>query len=246
MNKKRYALITGATGGIGSATARELKRQNYNLILHGNSNKESLEKLKKELADEKTHVVTHICNLANFESCKEMVGEILKEVVCVDLLVNNAGMTKDNLSMRMSEDDFKIVVETNLYGVFYLSKLLVRPMLKQKWGRIINISSISGLHGNVGQANYSASKAAIVGLTKTLAKEFASKNILVNAVAPGFIDTKMIQKMEDAAKNTILEKIPLGRIGRPEDVANIIGFLASKRADYITGQVFVVDGGMSI
>ncbi len=246
MNKKRYALITGATGGIGTATAHELKKQNCNLILHGNSNKEALDKLKAQLSDECTEVLTVTCNLVNYEECKMMADEVLKKVNCVDILVNNAGITKDSLSIRMSEEDFRTVIETNLYGAFYLSKILTRPMIKQKWGRIINISSISGLHGNEGQANYSASKAALVGLTKTLAKEFAAKNILVNAVAPGFINTKMIENMQDNAKSNLLEKIPLGRIGNPEDVASTIAFLASEKAGYITGQVFVVDGGMSI
>jgi 3-oxoacyl-[acyl-carrier protein] reductase len=162
----------------------------------------------------------------------------------IDILVNNAGVTKDGLLVRMSDDDWDTVMDVNLRGVFLLTRAVARGMMKRRWGRIINISSVVGMMGNPGQANYAASKAGLIGFTKAVARELASRNVLVNAIAPGFIDTEMTSALTDAQRNTLLTQIPLGRLGQPEDVARAVLFLASDHADYITGQVLVVDGGM--
>ncbi|MDY3006943.1 3-oxoacyl-[acyl-carrier-protein] reductase [Anaerococcus sp. AGMB00486] len=242
MNNKKYALITGASGGIGSAIARKLA-SDYNLILHTRSKKDKIDKLKKELD---TEVICISADLSNFEDCQKVFNICKEENLDVEVLVNNAGMTLDNVIFRMKEEDFVKVIETNLYSVFYLSKLFARTMMKKKSGRIINIASISGIRGNVGQTNYSASKAGIIGFTKSLAKELATKNILVNAVAPGFIDTEMTNNLNDAVKEEILRDIPLKRYGKAEDVAGLVYFLSGKDSSYITGQVISVDGGMNI
>lgn len=244
MNNKKYALITGATGGIGEAIAMELSKD-YNLVLHCNKNLENLEKLKNKLND--------ICdvkvvsgNLSDFNKCEEIVKQLRLENLDIEVLINNAGITKDNLILRMKPEDFKEVLEVNLYSAFYMSKLLVKDMMKRKSGKIINISSISGIRGNIAQTNYSASKAALIGFTKSLAKEMASRNILVNAVAPGFIDTEMTQKLSDTIKDEILKDIPLNRVGKAIEVANLVRFLASENSSYITGEVISVDGGLGI
>ncbi|MBL7575305.1 3-oxoacyl-[acyl-carrier-protein] reductase [Peptoniphilus asaccharolyticus DSM 20463] len=243
MEDKKIALVTGATGGIGSAIARDLKAQGYSLIIHGNSNLEKLENLKYELGED---VYTVVGDLSKFEVCEKIAKECLEIAGHLDVLVNNAGITKDNLILRMTDEDFIKVVETNLNSAFYLTKLFCKSMIKNKYGRIINITSISGVHGNAGQANYSSAKAAMIGLTKATAKELASKNILVNAIAPGFIETKMTDKLGDSTKEKILTEIPLRRIGQPEEIAKVVSFLASESASYITGQVINVDGGMGI
>ncbi|MGF0096247.1 3-oxoacyl-[acyl-carrier-protein] reductase [Peptoniphilus sp. SGI.035] len=242
MENKKYALITGASGGIGSAIARALAND-YNLILHARSKKDKIDKLKNEL---NTEVICVSADLSKLEDCEKVFNLCKEGNLEVEVLVNNAGMTSDNLIFRMKEEEFIKVIETNLYSVFYLSKLFARPMMKRKSGRIINISSISGIRGNVGQTNYSASKAGIIGFTKSLAKELATKNILVNAVAPGFIDTEMTNNLDDAVKEEILRDIPLKRYGKAEDVADLVHFLSSKESSYITGQVISVDGGMNI
>ena len=186
------------------------------------------------------------CNVSDFESCKEMLDAVVKEHGHLDILVNNAGITRDNLLMKMSEEDFDAVIQTNLKGVFNCTRHIARQMLKQKSGRIINISSVSGVLGNAGQANYCAAKAGVIGLTKSAAKELASRGITVNAVAPGFIKTEMTEVLKDEIKNSILEHIPMKAFGETEDIANAVAFLASEEARYITGQVISVDGGMAM
>ncbi|MCD1147707.1 3-oxoacyl-[acyl-carrier-protein] reductase [Peptoniphilus sp. KCTC 25270] len=242
MEKKKIAFVSGATGGIGSATARKLEELGYFVILHGR-NEEKLNQLKEELG-ENAYIVKG--DLSQYEVCESIVSQCLEHFGQVDLLVNNAGITKDNLILRMKPEDFVEVIETNLNSAFYMSKLLCKPMIKAKGGRIVNISSISGIHGNFGQANYSSAKAGMIGLTKTLAKELASKNILVNAIAPGFIETPMTEGLKEETKENILSQIPLKSFGKPEDIANVVGFLASEDSRYITGQVISVDGGMNI
>ena len=242
MSNKKYALVTGASGGIGREIARRLAGD-YNLILHTRSREDKINKLKDEL---ETEVICVKGDLSKQEDCERIFKQCREKNIDLEVLVNNAGMTKDNLIFRMKEEDFKKVIETNLYSVFYLSKLFARQMMKNKGGRIINISSISGIRGNVGQTNYSASKAGIIGFTKALAKEVASKNVLVNAVAPGFIETEMTDALSDEVKKQILSDIPMKRYGLAKDIANVVSFLAGEDSSYITGQVISVDGGMNI
>ena len=242
MSNKKYALVTGASGGIGREIAIRLACD-YNLILHTRRREDKINKLKDEL---KTEVICVKGDLSKQEDCERIFNLCREKNIEVEVLVNNAGMTRDNLIFRMKEEDFKKVIETNLYSVFYLSKLFARQMMKNKGGRIINISSISGIRGNVGQTNYSASKAGVIGFTKALAKEVASKNVLVNAVAPGFIETEMTEILSDEVKKQILSDIPMKRYGLAKDVANVVSFLAGEDSSYITGQVISVDGGLNI
>lgn len=246
MENKKLALITGAAGGIGCAIARKLKDDGFDLALHARNLKPELEALKKELEDDGCRVQIVLGDISSFEDCKRMVDEILAENGSVDVLVNNAGMTRDKLVMMMKAEDFTDVIDTNLNGTFYLSKLVSKSMMKKRAGRIINMSSVVGIHGNAGQANYAASKAGIIGLTKSFAKEFASRNILVNAIAPGFIVTPMTDMLSEKVKEEIKADIPLAELGRAEDVAQLVSFLAGDSSRYITGQVICVDGGMSI
>ncbi len=246
MENKKLALITGAAGGIGCAIARKLKDDGFDFALHARNLKPELEALKKELEDDGCRVQIVLGDISSFEDCKRMVDEILAENGSVDVLVNNAGMTRDKLVMMMKAEDFTDVIDTNLNGTFYLSKLVSKSMMKKRAGRIINMSSVVGLHGNAGQANYAASKAGIIGLTKSFAKEFASRNILVNAIAPGFIVTPMTDMLSEKVKEEIKAGIPLAELGRAEDVAQLVSFLAGDSSRYITGQVICVDGGMSI
>lgn len=242
MSNKKYALITGASGGIGMEIARRLAGD-YKLILHTRSREDKINELKDELD---TEAICVKGDLSKQEDCEKIFNLCREKNIEVEVLVNNAGMTRDNLIFRMKEEDFKKVIETNLYSVFYLSKLFARQMMKNKGGRIINISSISGIRGNAGQTNYSASKAGVIGFTKALAKEVASKNVLVNAVAPGFIETEMTEALSDEVKKQILSDIPMKRYGLAKDVANVVRFLAGEDSSYITGQVISVDGGMNI
>ena len=186
------------------------------------------------------------CSVADYEASGKMISDMLAVFGHIDILVNNAGITKDNLMIKMSEDDFDAVIDTNLKGTFNTIKHMYRAFLKQRAGRIINLSSVSGVLGNAGQANYAASKAGVIGLTKSMAKELASRNITVNAVAPGYIDTDMTQAMSDGAKEAIIAQIPLKRAGQTKDIAEMVAFLASDKASYITGQIISVDGGMAI
>lgn len=246
MENKKLALITGAAGGIGCAIARKLKDDGFDLALHARNLKPELEALKNELKDDSCRVQIVLGDISSFEDCKRMIDEILAENGSVDVLVNNAGMTRDKLVMMMKAEDFTDVIDTNLNGTFYLSKLVSKSMMKKRAGRIINMSSVVGIHGNAGQANYAASKAGIIGLTKSFAKEFASRNILVNAIAPGFIVSPMTDMLSEKVKEEIKADIPLAELGRAEDVAELVSFLAGDSSRYITGQVICVDGGMSI
>lgn len=242
----KIALVTGASRGIGRAIAKELASKGAFVIVNYNGSKEAANEAVSEIKANGNDAVAMQCDVSNYEACGQMIEEIIKEYGRIDILVNNAGITRDGLLMRMSEADFDAVLETNLKGTFNTIRHMSRYFLKQKSGKIINMSSVSGLLGNAGQANYSASKAGVVGLTKAVAKELASRGIQVNAVAPGFIETEMTAAMTDQAKEAVISQIPLGRTGKVEDIAGCVSFLASSQADYITGQVISVDGGMAI
>ncbi len=242
----KVALVTGAGRGIGRQIAITLANYGADVIVNYNGSKERAEEVVREIEEMGRKAVAVQCSVADFDACGEMINGMLEVFGHIDILVNNAGITKDNLVIKMTEADFDAVINTNLKGTFNTIKHMYRPFLKQKAGRIINLSSVSGVLGNAGQANYAASKAGVIGLTKSMARELASRNITVNAVAPGFIDTDMTQAMTDTAKEATLSQIPLKRIGTPEDIAETVAFLASEKAAYITGQVISVDGGMAI
>ena len=244
--QKQTALITGAGHGIGRAIALRLAKEGANIVInYTNSEKEAAElALEAETFGVQTLLVK--ADISREEETAALFEKAMTLSGRLEILVNNAGITRDNLLLRMSEADFDRVIDTNLKGSFLCMKKAARIMLKQRYGRIINISSVVGLRGNAGQVNYAASKAGLIGMTKSLAKELASRNITVNALAPGMIETKMLEQMNDAAKKAMLERIPAGRVGRPEDVANAAAFLASEESSYITGQVLCVDGGMAV
>ena len=241
---EKYALITGATRGIGKQIAITLAKQGYNIALNYRKENEELENTKKEIEEIGVQVLAVKGDVANFEECENFVKQVIERFGQIDVLVNNAGITKDMLLMRMKKEDFEQVIDTNLVGTFNVTKNVVPYMMKARSGRIINISSVVGISGNAGQTNYSASKAGIIGFTKSLAKEIASRNIFVNAVAPGFIETNMTDVLKDDVKQEIAKNIPLKRMGTAQDVANVVKFLASDDSSYITGQVINVDGGM--
>lgn len=240
----KCALITGATRGIGKQITITLAKQGYNIALNYRKENEELENTKKEIEEIGVQVLAVKGDVANFENCENFVKQVIERFGQIDVLVNNAGITKDMLLMRMKKEDFEQVIDTNLVGTFNVTKNVVPYMMKARSGRIINISSVVGISGNAGQTNYSASKAGIIGFTKSLAKEIASRNILVNAVAPGFIETNMTDVLKDDVKQEIAKNIPLKRMGTTQDVANVVKFLASDDSSYITGQVINVDGGM--
>ena len=240
----KCALITGATRGIGKQIAITLAKQGYNIALNYRKLNEELENTKKEIEKIGVQILAVKGDVANFEDCENFVKQVIERFGQIDVLVNNAGITKDMLLMRMKKEDFEQVIDTNLVGTFNVTKNVVPYMMKARSGRIINISSVVGISGNAGQTNYSASKAGIIGFTKSLAKEIASRNILVNSVAPGFIETNMTDVLKDDVKQEIAKNIPLKRMGTAQDVANVVKFLASDDSSYITGQVINVDGGM--
>ncbi|MCI7113777.1 MAG: 3-oxoacyl-[acyl-carrier-protein] reductase [Lachnobacterium sp.] len=242
----KVALVTGAGRGIGRQIALTLAAQNAFVIVNYNGSKDKAEETVSAIKAAGGDAVSYKCNVSDFEECQQMITAIIKEYKHIDILVNNAGITRDGLIMKMSEDDYDAVLDTNLKGTFNTIRHMSRYFLKQKSGRIINISSVSGILGNAGQANYSASKAGVIGLTKAVARELASRGITVNAVAPGFVDTDMTDALSDSAKENLISQIPLGRTGKPQDIANAVLFLASDAAGYITGQVLSVDGGMAI
>ena len=240
----KVALITGATRGIGKQIALTLSKEGYNIALNYRTENDELEEVKKEIEKNNVEVLTVQGDVSNFEDCEKIVKQTIEKFGKIDVLVNNAGITKDMLLARMKEEDFRQVIDVNLVGTFNVTKNVISYMMKARSGRIINLSSVVGISGNAGQSNYSASKAGIIGFTKSLAKEVASRNILVNAIAPGFIQTNMTDVLKDEVKEEIAKAIPLKRMGTAEDVANLVKFLASEDSSYITGQVINVDGGM--
>ncbi len=242
MNKT--ALITGATRGIGKQIALTLAQNGYDIAINYRTENEALKETKKEIEQKGVKCLTVQGDVSNFEDCDRFVKEIIEKYGKIDVLVNNAGITKDTLLMRMKKEDFEDVIDTNLVGTFNVTKNVISHMMKARSGRIINISSVVGVAGNAGQTNYSASKAGIIGFTKSLAKEVASRGILVNAVAPGFIETGMTDVLKEDIKEEIAKSIPLKRMGTTQDVANLVKFLAGEDSEYITGQVINVDGGM--
>ena len=236
----KVALVTGASRGIGSAIAKSLAREGAFVIVNYNGSKEKAEAVVSEIK------AAGGDDVSDFTACGAMIENCIKEYGHIDILVNNAGITRDNLLMKMSEEDFDAVLNTNLKGAFNTIRHMSRYFLKQRAGSIINISSVSGVIGNAGQANYSASKAGVIGLTKSVARELSKRGITCNAVAPGFIETEMTEQMPESAKEAVKQQIPLQRTGKVEDIAETVIFLASEKASYITGQVISVDGGMSI
>lgn len=246
MLKEKIALVTGGSRGIGKAICLALAKEGATVIVNYNGSKERAEEVVNEIVAAGGKAEAVGCNVSDFAACEAMTKEVLEKYGKVDILVNNAGITRDNLIMRMSEKDFDDVISTNLKGTFNTIQHLSRSFLKNRSGKVINISSVSGVMGNAGQANYSASKAGIIGLTKSVARELASRGICVNAVAPGFIETEMTSAMPESVLENAKSAIPLGRIGQVDDIANTVVFLASDKASYITGQVICVDGGMAI
>ena len=244
MSDKKIAVVTGGARGIGKAIAMELAKAGNIVVINYNGSADKATKKEIEAAGGQADVMQ--CNVADFNACETFFKVIAERYGRVDILVNNAGITKDGLLMKMSEEDFSRVIDVNLKGTFNCIRHVSRMMLRQRSGRIISLASVVGLHGNAGQANYAASKAGIIGLTKSAAKELASRGITVNAIAPGFIKTDMTDVLSDKVKENIAASIPMGKMGTTEDVAKAAAFLASDGARYITGQVLSVDGGMAM
>ena len=244
MLQGKIALVTGSSRGIGRAIALELAKQGANIAVNYAGSEDKAEEVVQEIKALGVEAIKIKANVAKEDDVKAMIKEVTKTFGALHILVNNAGITRDNLLMRMKVEDFDDVIETNLKGAFLCTKSVTRQMMKQKEGRIINIASIVGVSGNPGQANYVAAKAGMIGLTKSTAKELASRNILVNAIAPGFITTDMTDILTEEQKEAMLATIPLEKLGEPEDIANVVTFLASDKSKYITGQTIHVDGGM--
>ncbi|ELC8430544.1 3-oxoacyl-[acyl-carrier-protein] reductase [Clostridium perfringens] len=244
MLKDKVAIVTGGTRGIGRAIALKLADHGANIVINYRNSDKEAEELKAILEGKGVKVLTVKCDISNFEDSKNLMDKCKEVFGKIDILVNNAGITKDTLIMRMKEEDFDNVIDVNLKGTFNCAKHASAIMLKQRFGKIINMTSVVGIAGNAGQVNYAASKAGVIGLTKSLAKELGSRGITVNAVAPGFINTDMTASLSEKVKEEASKNIPLKRLGDPEDVANLVGFLASDAANYITGQIINVDGGM--
>ena len=244
--ENKIVLVTGAGRGIGASIAKRFASEGAEVIVNYSGNDEAAQKTVDEITAIGGQAQKYKCSVNDSESVKVMIDEIIKKFGRFDILVNNAGITKDGLMLRMTDEDFDRVIDVNLKGTFNCTKYVSKYMLKQKSGKIINISSVVGLSGNAGQINYSASKAGIIGITKSAAKELSSRGITVNAVAPGYVDTDMTKVLSDNIRNEILKNIPLQRMGNVEDISNCVAFLASEDASYITGQVISVDGGMHI
>ena len=242
--KNKVAIVTGASRGIGRSVAQEISKSGAHVVCVSRS-EDDLLKISKKLNDEGFSSSSFVCDVSNSNDFKKLIDDTVSKFNQVDILVNNAGITKDNLIMRMSESDWNTVIDVNLKGVFNGIKAVSRQMMKQKYGRIINISSIVGLIGNPGQANYAASKAGVIGLGKAVSKELASRNITVNTIAPGYIETDMVEDIQETVKDNLFKQIPLGRIGKPSDIATAVLYLASDEAGYITGQTLAIDGGMT-
>ena len=240
----KVALITGGTTGIGKQIAITLAKEGYDIALNYIVENDDVQNSKKEIEGLGVKVITVKGDVSNYEDCEKFVKEVVDEFGQIDVLVNNAGITRDMLLMRMKKEDFEKVIDVNLVGTFNVTKNVINYMLKARSGRIVNLASVVGVAGNAGQTNYSASKAGIIGFSKSLAKEVASRNILINCVAPGFIQTSMTNVLKDDVKEEISKTIPLKRMGTPQDVANVVKFLVSEESSYVTGQVIHVDGGM--
>lgn len=245
MEERKVALITGGSRGIGKKVAEKFAQKGYNLVINYVSDNTNIKELVQELKQEDNQEIMFIkADVTDFIACEQLVKQAIEKFGKIDVLVNNAGITKDNLLARMKEEEFDKVIEVNLKGTFNMTKNVVPFMMKKRYGKIVNISSVVGVSGNAGQCNYAASKAGIIGFTKSLAKELASRNILANCIAPGFITTDMTAVLSEEVKEKIAEQIPLKKMGTAEEVANAVYFLANEENTYITGQVLNVDGGM--
>ena len=242
----RAAIVTGGSRGIGRAICLALAGQGVNVAVNYAGSAAAAEETAALCREKGVQAIAVQANVASAQEVEDLFAKAVEAFGKVDILVNNAGITRDNLIVRISEEDFDAVVDTNLKGAFLCCKKAARLMMRQRWGRIVNISSVVGLRGNPGQTNYSASKAGIIGLTKSLAKELSSRHVTVNAVAPGFIDTDMTRVLPEAARTAILSQVPLGTFGQPEDVARAVVFFAAEDSGYLTGQVLCVDGGMAM
>ncbi len=240
----KTAVVTGGSGGIGRAIALKLASLGANIVINYSNNSEKANEVVNEIRNMGRKAIALKADVSNEEEIKSFVKEVLKEFDSIDILVNNAGITRDSLLIRMKNEDWDKVLDINLKGTYLCTKIIGKKMMKQRKGKIVNITSVVGIMGNAGQANYAASKAGVIGFTKSIAKEFSSRNINVNAVAPGFIETKMTERLSEDIKKEYAKSIPLGRMGSPNDVANLVAFLCSEEANYITGQVINVDGGM--
>ena len=252
MKGNKRAIVTGGTRGIGRAIVKELAAKSCCDVLFSdiafihNSCDDCADEIQREISDVGTRIFAFQADASSLEQAIGTVDAAIEKLGGVDILINNAGITRDNLLLRMQEKDFDDVISANLKSVFNYTKAVLKPMIKQRYGRIVNIASVVALIGNAGQSNYVASKAGVIGFTKAMARELASRNITVNAVAPGFIQTSMTEKLSDEQKENLMKSIPLGKMGSPEDIAKVVGFLCSDNADYITGQVIAVDGGMTM
>ena len=242
--KNKVAVVTGASRGIGKSIAQKISEAGAHTVCVSRTN-DDLQKISNEINNAGYSASLFACDVSNLNDFKKLVDDTVSNYEKIDILINNAGITQDNLIMRMSESEWDKVIEVNLKGVFNGIKSVSRQMMKQKYGRIINISSIVGLIGNAGQANYAASKAGVIGLGKAISKELASRNITVNTIAPGYIETDMVESIQETAKEKLFNQIPLGRIGKPEEIASAVLYLASDEASYITGQTIAIDGGMT-
>ncbi len=242
----KVAVVTGSSRGIGRAIALKLADRGAKVVVNYRISQAEAEEVASLIRKCGSEAVTFKADVSRREEAEALIQEALGRFGRLDILVNNAGLIRDTLLVRMSDEDWDLVMDVNLRGTFYCCRAAVRPMIRQRWGRIINMSSIVGVHGNVGQTNYSAAKAGVIGFTKSLAKEVASRNVTVNVVAPGLIETDVTTKLNERVKAELFKRIHLGRLGTPEEVAELVAFLASDAAGYITGQVLLIDGGMSL
>ena len=245
-DKKRHALITGASRGIGAAIALELAKAGHSISVNYNSHSDDAERVVKDLLNIGVDAKAVKGNVSDKKSVQEMIKNATDSLGPVDILVNNAGIISDNLIMRMKDEEFDKVIDTNLKGTYYCTKECIPSMVKQRWGRVINITSVVGIRGNIGQTNYSASKAAIHGFTYSLAKEVATRGVTVNAIAPGYIKTATVDVLSDKLKDHIMTWIPMKRFGTPDEISGMVAFMASERARYMTGELVKIDGGMAI